>query len=373
MSDPVQPAQADSWWGRVASHFVRRKWAYVFAAFVWALVWYAVMNVLTVALERIPGLGEVAPFPVDVMPLIAGVPIIIVGWRAVALGSRLEEAIGNFDDGAAFVFPAGQAGAMKKFMSDLRRTISWYSKLVSAVIFLISLTGVILLTSINDLDSAHLFISFLLIVGVPAIALPIGTLLGRLLGYGQFVRIMGRNGIALAGLSTPQARAALRELESVHAFAIIALSVLCFWFAGWWISWGLGYGLEYESMWRTQFLVLSLVSISLFITAGIWPAWSFRRRVAELSGGTAGRHAREEQIRQANADLVLWQGATAQKARQQRERIVELKRFIANLEDQRIESWLLDPRLLAFLLAINLAIPVLPLLIPEARSPAAAF
>ncbi|TIP25748.1 MAG: hypothetical protein E5X67_23430 [Mesorhizobium sp.] len=373
MSDPVQPAHPDSWWGSVARHFAHRKWAYIFAAFVWALVWYAAMNVLTIALERIPGLGEAAPFPVDIMPLIAGVPIIIVGWRAVALGNRLEKAIDNFDDGAAFVFPAGQAGAKKKFLNDLKKTISWYSKLVSAAIFLISLAGVILLTSINGADSVDFFITFLLIVGVPAIALPIGTLLGRLLGYGQFVRIMDRNGIELAGLSTPQAREALRELESLHVFAIIALTVLCFWFAGWWITWGLGYGLEYKSMWRTQFLVLWFVSIGLFTAAGIWPAWSFRRRVAKLAGGPEGRHAREEQIRQARADLEHWQGATPQKSRQQRERIAELTRFIGNLEDQRIERWLLDPRLLVFLLAINLAALVLPLLIPETHPLAAAF
>lgn len=325
------------------------------------------MNVLTIALERMPGFGHASPFPVDFMPLIAGVPIIIVGWRAVALGNRLETAIDNFDDGAAFVFPAGQAGAKKTFLNDLKKAISWYSKLVSAAVFLISLTGVILLTSINGVDHVDLFITFLLIVGVPAIALPIGTLLGRLLGYGQFVRIMDRNGIELAGLSTPQAREALRELESVHVFAIIALTVLCFWFSGWWITWGLGYALGYENMWRTQFLVLWIVSIGLFVAAGIWPAWSFRRRVAELAGGTEGRLARQEQIRQAKTDLEHWQGAATQKSRQQRERIVELKRFIGNLEDQRIESWLLHPRLLAFLLATNLAILVLPLLVTAPR------
>ncbi|MBZ9763372.1 hypothetical protein LB553_21160 [Mesorhizobium sp. CA8] len=357
--------QLAEWRNRIEAHFGRQKWSYIFAAFVWALVWYSTMDVLTY-------LQPLRQFPFDIMPIIAGVPIIAVGWRAVALGNRLGLAVKDFDDGAAFVLPAGQPGAKRTFLGDIKRTIDRYSKLVSATIFTISLVGVILLTTANGL-SDNPFIGLLLLIGVPLIALPIGALLGQLVGYAQFWRTMDRNGIALAGLSTPQARTALHGLESLHVFAVIALSVLCFWFAGWSVVWGLGYSQEYESVWRTQFLILWIVSISLFVAAGVRPAWNFRRRVALLSGGHEGRRARDEMVRQALQDLQSWRDPSAKASRQQRERIAELQRFIANLKDQRIESRLLDPRLLVFLLALNVLLLVMSFLTSATPPPVAAF
>lgn len=359
MADLVRNLMADmDAFGRsVIEHFRRQKWSYIFAAFVWALVWYAVMDVLVY-------LEPASPFPFDFMPLLAGVPIIIFGWRAVAIGDQLGLVIRGFDDGAAFVFPAGRAGAIDGFLSDLKKTIGFYSKLVSAAIFIISLVGVVLLTSRDGADGVDKFTTPLLVIGVPLISLPVGALLGQLVGYAQFNRIMDRHEIALGGLSTQQARAALHGLESVHVIAVVALSVLCFWFAGWWVAWELGYGVDYERPWRMQFLVLWIVSIVLFVAAGILPARSFRLRVAELGGGVEGRKAREMQIQQAKADLERWQDPAAEKSRRQRERIAELKLFIANMEDQRIESRLLDLRLLVFVAVMNLAILVLPLLLP---------
>lgn len=357
----------------VRRHFAVQKWSYIFASFVWALVWYTIMNILTIMLQKMPDFQDAAPFPVDPMPLIAGLPIIIVGWRAVRLGDQLRLAVQDFDDGAAFVFPVGKPGANRDFLEDLKKTITWYSRIVSVGIFALTLVSVLSITVINGLNAADLFVTALLIVGVPLIALPIGTLLGQLVGYAQFVRIMDRNGIALAGLSTPQARSALRGLENVHAFAIIALSVLCFWFAAWWVLWMLGYSETYEQVWRTPFLVLWIVSISLFTAAGAWPAWSFRRRVAELTGGEEGHKAIDSQIKQATDDLKRWQDLSSEKTRQQRERIAELRRFIANLEDQLIESWLLDPRLHTVLVILNLFILTLPMLMPGTTLSAKTF
>lgn len=133
-------------------------------------------------------------------------------------------------------------------------------------------------------DGVHQLLSVLLVIGVPLIALPIGTLLGQLMGFGRLNHIMKRHGIGLAGISTPQAREALRALARVRTFAVIAPLIMCYWFAGWWIAWSLGVGSEYASLWKTQFLILWLVSIALYIFAGILPAHSFRMWVAELSG-----------------------------------------------------------------------------------------
>jgi hypothetical protein len=375
MVEPIRflTLQINAWRKSVIKHFGVQKWSYIFAAFVWALVWYAIMNVLTIMLRTMPGFGDIAPFPIDPMPIVAGLPIIIVGWRAVTLGDELRLAVQDFDDGAAFVFPAGKPGTRRVFLEDLKKTVTWYSRIVSVGIFALCLVGVLSITATNGLNATDLFGTVLLIVGAPLIALPIGMLLGQLVGYAQFVRIMDRNGIALAGLSTPQARTALRGLENVHAFAVVALSVLCFWFAAWWALWMFGYGEGYEQVWRTQFLMLWIVAIGLFIAAGVWPAWSFRRRVAELTGGEEGREAINSQIKQATEDLARWQDVSSETSRQQRERIVELKRFIANLNDQRIGSWLLDPRFHAALVVLNLLILVLPMLVPATPLHTATF
>ncbi|MBW8298485.1 MAG: hypothetical protein K0M60_02655 [Hydrogenophaga sp.] len=344
-------------------HLLRQRWSYVFSAFIWAFVWYATMNLLTYFQ------GDYSPFPQDVMPLIAGLPIIVVGWRAVALAGKLEHAVGDFDDGAAFVFPSGKVGAFGAFLADFRNSIRWWSRVISAAIVIVSVAGVLLLTSFAGSDLIHRPLGLLLILGVPLIALPIGNLLGQLMGFGQFTRIMDRHEIKLAGLSTPQARNALRVLEDVRIFAVLAPLVMCYWFAGWWIAWDLDYGTDYRDLWRTQFVVLWMVSIALYIFVGLLPARSFRKRITELSGGAEGKTARDEQIRLAEADLNHWQQPSAEHSRHQRQRIAELELFIANLKDQRIESRLLDMRLLLALLAVNLLILILPLVEGQFSSP----
>ncbi|QRM41669.1 hypothetical protein F3X89_22000 [Rhizobium rhizogenes] len=136
---------------------------------------------------------------------------------------------------------------------------------------------------------------------------------------------------------------------------------MCYWFAGWWIAWSLGVGSEYASLWKTQFLILWLVSIALYIFAGILPAHSFRMWVAELSGGAEGRAARQEQIEQAEKDLQLWQQTSAEQSRHQLQRIDELEFFIRNLKEQQIESRLLNTKLLLALLFVNLVVLIAPL------------
>ncbi|WP_426232351.1 hypothetical protein [Pararhizobium sp. DWP3-4] len=344
-------------------HLGRQKWLYVFAAFIWAFVWYAMMNLLKYYE------GSYSPFPQDIMPLIAGLPIIIVGWRAVALAGKLGHAVGDFDDGAAFVFPPGKVGAFGAFLADFRTSIRWWSRVFSAAIVVVSLAGVLSLTSFSDGDVVDRLLGLLLLIGVPLIALPIGNLLGQLMGFGQFTRIMDRHEIKLAGLSTPQARNALRVLEGVRIFAVLAPLVMCYWFAGWWMAWDLDYDTSYL-YWRPQFVVLWIVSILLYIFVGLLPARNFRKRIAELSGGTDGKTARDEQIKLAEADLDHWQQPSAERSRHQRQRIDELKLFISNLKDQRIESRFLDMRLLLALLAANLLILVLPLAVAQFSIPA---
>lgn len=346
------------------NHFGREKWTYVFGAFIWALVWYGTM----VLMSYIQG-PDASGFPVDVMPLLAGLPIIIVGWRAVALGDKLEDALRDFDDGAAFIFPTNKPGILRIFLADFRQSIKWWSRVISAGIGIVSLVGVIALATWQGAVGTDQLLAVLLMIGVPLIAWPIGTLLGQLMGFGQLNRIMKRHGIRLAGVSTPQARDALRVLGDIRTFAAIAPLIMCYWFAGWWIAWSLGFASEYASLWKTQFLILWIVSITLFIFVGIIPAHSFRRTVSELSGEEAGRAAREEQITQAQNDLDQWQLSSADRSRHQRQRIDELEDFIKNLREQQIEYRFLNTNLLIALLAVNLFILGAPLVVELFAAP----
>ncbi|WEZ85495.1 hypothetical protein P6U16_25855 (plasmid) [Rhizobium sp. 32-5/1] len=129
------------WTGQVAGalteatrHVSRQIWIYVFAALIWALVWYGMMDVLTL-------LNSNPSFPFDVMPIVAGIPIIVVGWRAASLGQELQKAIRRFNDAAAFVFPAGQSGTLGAFLDDLSKTVTRWSRLTAAGIFVIAVVG----------------------------------------------------------------------------------------------------------------------------------------------------------------------------------------------------------------------------------------
>lgn len=336
-------------------HFRREKWFYVFGAFVWALVWYGSMNLMSfIQGEQFSG------FPVDVMPLIAGVPIIIVGWRAVAIGDKLEAALHDFDDGAAFTIPPGKPGVLTAFIADLRRSIVWWSRIISAVIVFISLAGVLTFARQSNSDSIHQFLAVLLVLGVPLIAFPIGTLLGQLLGFSRLNHVIRRHGITLAGFSTPQSRDAWRALAGIRTFAVIAPLIMCYWFAGWWIAWSLGIGSNYGFLWKTQFLMLWLVSIAILVFAGIIPAHNFKKMLEQTSGGAQGRAARQRQVSEAEDDLKQWQQSSNAGLRHQRQRIEELDEFISNLKDQEIENRFLDTKLLVALLAVNLVILVTP-------------
>ncbi|TCA23638.1 hypothetical protein E0H70_28235 [Rhizobium leguminosarum bv. viciae] len=138
---------------------------------------------------------------------------------------------------------------------------------------------------------------------------------------------------------------------------------MCYWFAGWWIAWSLGIASDYADLWRTQFFVLWMVSIALFIFVGILPAHSFKQMVLGLSGGEKGRAARQEQIDQAESDLLQWQQASASHSRHQRQRIAELEFFIGNLKEQKIESRFLNVKLLLALLVVNLLVLIVPVVI----------
>ena len=48
MADPAEllMTKLETWRERIVAHFRRQKWSYIFAAFVWALVWYAMMDLL---------------------------------------------------------------------------------------------------------------------------------------------------------------------------------------------------------------------------------------------------------------------------------------------------------------------------------------
>ncbi|WEZ85494.1 hypothetical protein P6U16_25850 (plasmid) [Rhizobium sp. 32-5/1] len=171
--------------------------------------------------------------------------------------------------------------------------------------------------------------------------------------------------MAFSSLASPQARLALRNLESIHVLAVVALFVLCFWFAAWSLVWQFGFAAGYYELWSRQFLIFWLVSMTLFVVAGFIPARNFKKRVRDLEGGASGRAARERQLQEACDDLRQWRDAAPKPSRQQRDRIAELELFIAGLKDQRIHSPWLDARLLFVILFVNAALFAMPFVMPQ--------
>lgn len=184
----------------------------------------------------------------------------------------------------------------------------------------------------------------------------VGLLLGRLVGYGKLNKIMERRGIRLSGLTTLQARSAMRGLQHVFEFAVVSTMLCCHWFAAWWVLWSLGMT-HYRSWWILT-LPLWMISLSVFIFSARQPARAFHRRLDELYGGAEARRALEQQLAEAQEDRAKLN--TTEMDRRRRAELAELDVFIADLADRHFRSPLLNPTLLDVLIAWNIGLMVIP-------------
>jgi hypothetical protein len=288
---------------------------------------------------------------------------VLVGWRAVRLHEKVQAAVAGLDSGAGFI--VADDGSIAGFLADLRRTVRNWGWAVGVSIAIVMVGGFVygavagLISPYPDVVTWSL--TGLLALVMVGVGFVVGQLLGHLFGFGQLNRVMKRHRISLAGISTPGARAAMRSLEEVFGFAVLGSMVMCGWFALWWVVWHLGFDpLGYRSIWFYLFVALWLVSFTVFIFAGRWPALSFQRSLDALFGGADMREAIDRQLQAAKAEkLELIKMPEDWRANIE---LRELERYIDDIEQRRFRSLLLHPYVLNALVVLNVVFFVMPLL-----------
>jgi hypothetical protein len=326
--------------------FTRYDWLFVFLGGVTA--WYFFLNVFELLNPR-------SPIGFDVMPLLAGPPVVAFGWWAARLANRVKAAVDGLDEGAGLV--QSDAHTIEAFHEALVRAVrfwSWTGGLFIAVAMAAGFAGFVWMQgsewSFTDVAAWLAGVLGLVMTGVGFL---VGSILGRLVGYGNLSRVMERHSIRLAGLSTPAARSAMRGLESVFGYAVLVTLLICFWLACWLVSWRLGYFSEYRQ-WQWHFWTLWVLALGFFILTGRQPVRAFHRRLDEIYGGAEARRALDEQLAEAQEDRRRLGPALADQP-ESAER-AELDAFIADLAARRFRSPLLSPRVLDGVLIVNLVL-----------------
>ena len=291
------------------------------------------------------------------MPIVAGIPVILVGWQAVPLYQQVSNALAALDDGAAFIM---DDGAMRPFLAGMRATVGRWSQSVAAVVVVAMLGINAALILLNPSDGADFGFDMLRTVVMAGVGYPVGLLLGRFAGFAQLFPVMEKNGIKLAGLSTPAAQKAMRSLEGVFRFAVLSTAVLCHWFLAWLLMWSLGCDpRDYRSQWLVPFMLLWGISFALYVGAAWLPTLAFQRRLDALYGSSEERRALDVSLEEAEAELKLLNGSPDALNRRRRIELSELERYIADLNGRRFRSQLLDPRILTGIVASNIVLLVI--------------
>jgi hypothetical protein len=294
----------------------------------------------------------------DFMPVVTGIPTILIGWRAVRLHEQVDEALAGLNDGAAFIVT--EENSWGEFLADMDLTVKRWA-LGIAILITVIMLGINVYLITPDLGNLDLEIVATTTIRTVVMAIAgwlIGLLLGRLAGFARLFSVMDKHEIRLAGLSTTAAQIAMRSLERVFSFATLVTSLLCMWFAAWWIAWALGYE-GYAHEWRWPFLALWAVSFALYLWAARAPALAFQRRLDTLYGDSAGRERIDRNLGVAEAELVVLKAA-GKPSRRMRAETFELERYVKHLKELRFRSQLLNPRLLDALLVGNILLIAIP-------------
>ncbi|TIM05509.1 hypothetical protein [Mesorhizobium sp.] len=231
----------------------------------------------------------------DFLPVAAGVPTVLGGWRAAKMHSMITAALEGLLKGAGLDL----SGDMAAFEAALKRRVKLWSLATGTAIA--GCFGAYLGWALYKFGTAGLF--FLLAVVCVAIGFQIGRMLGSLLGYGQILTVMRDTGIAIGSIDTEQARRAIARIEELLSYTFWLTAGMCHWFALWFVFWFLGFD-DYRAAHSGLFIAFWMVSYALYLFAARSPILAFRARLSELQGGPEGQAARQRQLAEAREDLA---------------------------------------------------------------------
>jgi hypothetical protein len=314
---------------------------WLFVGFVWFVIFWAVFITFD-------NFAPNSTIGFDYLPVAAGIPVVLVGWRALRVKVRVDEAVRELSGGAGL----DVTGDIERFRAELGRRVRLWSLGSGAAITLAFATyfAWAITTGLLEVGTTATEISLfaLMVIVCLSAGFVVGFLLGRLLGYGKVLSVMRDTGVAIARIETPQARSAIRRMEDVLRYAFIATIVMCHWFSIWFGFWLLGFddGRDYRANFWVLFIMLWTVSFGFYLFAARGPTVAFQRRLEEIRGGPEAQQARERQLDEARDDLKRLQTAQMDE-RHRRAEEHELQAFIQEFEARGALShlprrWILD-------------------------------
>lgn len=330
--------------------FKTADWLFIF--FTYITIGYLVFNLLEM------WSSESNEFSFDFMPIAAGGPAILMGWRAVKLRESIRNGMTSLANGAGLDVPEGSS--LDAMMKDFQRRIRLWSWSFGIFIMVLNFAGFWYIAGDQILsffqqasDTAQkgrpvepqfpfqaIFLGAVMSLG----GLFIGWLLGGLIGYGRLFNVMDKHKVKFSTVATKAASHAMRWVEEAFDYSFQATALLCLWFAAWWTAWRFGFSI-YKGTYESFFLILWLVCIVLLLSTAWLPARLLNRRLDILQGGEEGRVANAAQIALASADLVALRGSKTLE-------VTELEALIAALATKQKRSpwlrpWLLNSAVLA--------------------------
>lgn len=300
----------------------------------------------------------------DILPVFAGVCVVVFGWRALRLGDSVAHAISELDQESGLLEQGDVS--VEAFKDDFKKTVRHrqYAGAVAVALLLMTGYGAALWGGNLSLGSGPVGTGFAILLGAVMFVsgCSVGYLLGRLWGHGRLPAVLSNHRIAFSGLASAKAQAAMAALEDVYIYAELATMVTCHWFALWWIIWSLGFDPMGYKQWLYMFLAAWLLGLGFFQLGARGPAIALRKS-RDATGATVEEqnNLRLRQIAEAEEDCAKLEGKPQPLSAADRRDLNDLEAYIGQLRAIRAGRRSLDKWFLDALLIENLALFFIPL------------
>jgi hypothetical protein len=349
--DPVARIQLNDW---------------IFLGLAW--LWLSYLTVITID-------EYFYPQPVwngfDYLPVLAGFPILCLGWPVSRLSRRLETAFQDLRSGAGISIK----GDLSRLEQVVKRRKLYARIICSAALFVVLGIYFFWLVQSGNFDSfigSDWTLSLALMIPVSVgIGSFIGYIFGGLYGSLTYLTSMKEIGASFARTDTEQAREALSTMSKIVGFTLLLTLALCHWFIGWFLFWVLGFedGRDYRLNYGLLFVGLLFMSFLFYIFVSVLPTISFRRQVKGLILEPEVLDRQKEDIKRDIRDLETVETSDRSAAIM----MEDLKKMDENLDREPKIQWLPNRAVLIGLaLWIALWIPLGYFAVTQQQAPAAA-